>query len=568
MAFSDMPLPGTAPLTVQFTDTSTNAPTSWSWSFGDGGTSTAQNPSHQYTSAGTYSVSLTAANAAGSDGETKTGYVVVTNVESNQATDVAGRDVTLTDAENAASQQESMNYQAEIFYHATPSDNVQRLPNDQIFFFFGHGTKGAIQINDINLPSDLNLLYGSNMPNSFDEASTSYSNMKLGVLLACKAGGTDPIYGNIVDVLASKGASCAMGWTENIETAGASAWSSTFWNRIQDGDIILYAYDEGLGAASSLPVCESIYSLYPTQWDSACNLTNLYYLENDNGCSQSLSNVLERQTGSEKIAAAMTKIKSAETMLSGEKENQIITSVSLFAKKPVNEIQYKDVIHQPYADVYHVKEGNSSYWIDANNERVQTMTVSETESTTTRIINLKQGSKIAEEYAKEKYPELWNVSETKGIKQTVNRKNDQGSDQTYEYSWQEIFYNPVPGPLLNSEISGPKLVTIKVSPFTGRVVYYHEWYTPSSSGPNLVPTLTEEEAMRNAESYFQKTGFKNIKPDQIYSHGLNVAIDENNTEQLTWSFELELEDAYDFNRKGFVGINAHNGEVVWHASIA
>jgi len=76
--FTGTPLSGTAPLTVQFTDQSTNAPTSWSWSFGDGGTSTAQNPSHQYTSAGTYSVSLTAANAAGSDGETKTGYVVVT----------------------------------------------------------------------------------------------------------------------------------------------------------------------------------------------------------------------------------------------------------------------------------------------------------------------------------------------------------------------------------------------------------------------------------------------------------------------------------------------------------
>jgi len=77
--FTGTPLSGTAPLTVQFTDTSTNAPTSWSWSFGDGGTSTAQNPSHQYTSAGTYTVSLTAANAAGSDGETKAGYVVVTS---------------------------------------------------------------------------------------------------------------------------------------------------------------------------------------------------------------------------------------------------------------------------------------------------------------------------------------------------------------------------------------------------------------------------------------------------------------------------------------------------------
>jgi len=55
----------TAPLTVQFTDLSSNAPTSWSWSFGDGGTSTAQNPSHQFASAGTYSVSLTADNDEG-----------------------------------------------------------------------------------------------------------------------------------------------------------------------------------------------------------------------------------------------------------------------------------------------------------------------------------------------------------------------------------------------------------------------------------------------------------------------------------------------------------------------
>lgn len=76
--FTGTPLSGTAPLTVQFTDLSTNTPTFWSWSFGDGGTSPVQNPSHQYTSAGTYTISLTAANAAGSDGETKTGYVVVT----------------------------------------------------------------------------------------------------------------------------------------------------------------------------------------------------------------------------------------------------------------------------------------------------------------------------------------------------------------------------------------------------------------------------------------------------------------------------------------------------------
>ncbi len=78
-AFSGTPTSGDAPVTVNFTDSSTNTPTSWSWTFGDGGTSSAQNPSHTYTAAGTYTVVLTASNAYGSDSETKTGYITITD---------------------------------------------------------------------------------------------------------------------------------------------------------------------------------------------------------------------------------------------------------------------------------------------------------------------------------------------------------------------------------------------------------------------------------------------------------------------------------------------------------
>jgi PKD repeat protein len=67
---------GTAPLTVQFTDTSTGSPTSWSWDFGNGTTSSAQNPSMSYSSAGAYTVTLTASNAAGTSAPATTTITV------------------------------------------------------------------------------------------------------------------------------------------------------------------------------------------------------------------------------------------------------------------------------------------------------------------------------------------------------------------------------------------------------------------------------------------------------------------------------------------------------------
>ncbi len=64
---------------ITFTDESTNEPTSWSWEFegGSPATSTEQNPTISYNNFGTYEVTLTATNSAGSDVETKTGYITV-----------------------------------------------------------------------------------------------------------------------------------------------------------------------------------------------------------------------------------------------------------------------------------------------------------------------------------------------------------------------------------------------------------------------------------------------------------------------------------------------------------
>jgi PKD repeat protein len=68
---------GIAPLYVQFADTSTGDPFSWTWDFGDNSTSSGQNPLHKYRQPGNFTVSLTVVNTGGSDTEQKTGFIQV-----------------------------------------------------------------------------------------------------------------------------------------------------------------------------------------------------------------------------------------------------------------------------------------------------------------------------------------------------------------------------------------------------------------------------------------------------------------------------------------------------------
>ena len=74
---------------INFTDLSGGGPTSWMWTFGDGNSSTSQNPTHIYNAAGIYNVTLTASNSEGSDVSTQTSMITVLNeIASSQAFEI------------------------------------------------------------------------------------------------------------------------------------------------------------------------------------------------------------------------------------------------------------------------------------------------------------------------------------------------------------------------------------------------------------------------------------------------------------------------------------------------
>jgi len=75
--FTATPISGNSPLVVQFTGTSTGNITSRLWNFGDGTTSTEQNPIHTYTfkDTGDFTVSLSVTGLGGTNTKTKTNYI-------------------------------------------------------------------------------------------------------------------------------------------------------------------------------------------------------------------------------------------------------------------------------------------------------------------------------------------------------------------------------------------------------------------------------------------------------------------------------------------------------------
>jgi beta propeller repeat protein len=89
--FTGTPTEGMVPLSVSFMGTATNSPTGWSWEFGDGGTAAIRNPSYIYTSAGTYTVNLTATNSFGNGKRSRPAYVTAINgLEEYSFTNVTG----------------------------------------------------------------------------------------------------------------------------------------------------------------------------------------------------------------------------------------------------------------------------------------------------------------------------------------------------------------------------------------------------------------------------------------------------------------------------------------------
>lgn len=161
---------------VQFTDISgAAAGSTFLWNFGDGQTSTLQNPTHSYSISGTYTVTLAVSSCAGNDSEIKTNYITISlpTAPTTTSAQICGPNSLILDATGSgtlnwydAASGGSLVFTGTSYHTPTLSSTTtyyvessstsfgtsQYIPSPAITSALTHNTAGRYQIFDVNVP--------------------------------------------------------------------------------------------------------------------------------------------------------------------------------------------------------------------------------------------------------------------------------------------------------------------------------------------------------------------------------------------------------------------------------
>lgn len=121
-------------------------------------------------------------------------------------------------------------------------------------------------------------------------------------------------------------------------------------------------------------------------------------------------------------------------------------------------------------------------------------------------------------------------------------------------------YSPLPTqqqpPVSVSETQNQTVTTsipaVTITPHFSRTITY---------GSNRSSALTEDQAWRSADAFFEKHGIRDILPSEIEPLGQNIWTYENNTQTVEWSFQVNRLIS-GVNHGGIITIDAYDGHVI------
>jgi hypothetical protein len=233
----------------------------------------------------------------------------------------------------------------------------------------------------------------------------------------------------------------------------------------------------------------------------------------------------------------------------------------------INNLTYIGSFNKSGQMLYEYQADNSAFIINSVTGRVQSAKWRESGPVISGITrNLTESCNSVGEYAKGKYPEIWLSNETRGMDFISAKIWPLSIETKYECTWFETLYYPDRITNPHYTIGNRNSIDVVIDPSTGMVFSYEESQVPINPELSLKPSLSEDQARLSAVLYFESTGIPDVQQSELVSNGLHVARGNDNNQRLTWSFSLTRTDKNGFDTGGVVGIDAHDGHVVYHAT--
>ena len=243
---------------------------------------------------------------------------------------------------------------------------------------------------------------------------------------------------------------------------------------------------------------------------------------------------------------------------------QIIAQFTLQSNIP--NLTYNSTVNAQTGTLYTYQSDDAKFVVNSVTGRVQ--------SATGRISawrlpksSVNQSCSNAGTFASGIYPELWNATERHNMQPSEQKNQCTLTSCEFCCTWYEIYYNPSKNVIPNYTVQDRNSVTMIIESSSGAITSYEEIYSPLSQDLNLTPILSEKEALGYAKQYLEKAGsITNDPQSDVENYGLFVSTDEENKQHLIWSM-LVTQTRNGINYGGIVGIDAHDGQVVWHGTV-
>jgi hypothetical protein len=248
--------------------------------------------------------------------------------------------------------------------------------------------------------------------------------------------------------------------------------------------------------------------------------------------------------------------------ISIEQASEIITIFE--TPRKINNLTYMKTTTKANTTLYEFSSYAASYIVNPTTGRVQSAKWTRSGPMVSGISsNINESCERIREFAKEKYPGFWVSDDKRDMNNNFTKKWPLGYEFSYECTWYENLYYPDRKTNPHFTISDRNSVDIMIDPYTGMIRSYEETFIPLQSDLDLQPTLTEDQAWEFAKQHFASKGITNIQPSEQTSYGLYISTTEDGRQYLVYSFMVDQPHG---TYGGLIGIDAHDGHVVYHTS--